>query len=143
MAKLKYAKYLSEKALSDCIHNHLAQSDLVSCSEVPMLGRSIDLVLLKRNKVISIEFKLKDWRKAMIQAKDYLLASDFVYICMPQRRVSEVFLNELKTNGIGLLFPREESSWPFIEVVKAKPSDRKWSVANNDLKKYLKENRVR
>lgn len=135
--------FKSELELTTKIFDQLVDQSILAFQEVPMLGRSIDLVLLKNSKVISIEFKMNNWKKAMSQAKDYLLASDFVYICMPRRRISADFVEELKVNGVGLLFPQLDSEWPFEEVVKARQSEKKWKVARKNLRSYLREHQVR
>lgn len=139
----KKKDFNSELHLTTVIFDQLCHHAFEAYKEVPMLGRSIDLVLLKKNKIISIEFKMNDWKRAVKQAKDYQLASDYVYICMPRRKTSDALIKTLKTNGIGLLFPQLDSEWPFEEIVKAKVSQRKWRVAHKNLKTYLHENRVR
>ena len=71
--------------------------------EVGLFNRNIDMVILSGEIIHSIEFKLHDWRKALEQAEDYRLASDYSYICMPERKVSETFKSPLIKNGIGLI----------------------------------------
>ena len=53
--------------------------------EVPFLSRSIDMVLVThKNEIVSIEFKLKNWKQAIKQALDHKNGADRAYICMPE-----------------------------------------------------------
>ena len=46
-----------------------------------------DLVIFTNDhKVISVELKLADWKKALIQAQNYQLGSDYVYIAFPDKK---------------------------------------------------------
>lgn len=72
--------------------------------EIPFLSRCIDVVLLDdENKIISIEFKVNNWRHAIEQAKNHKLGADKAYICIPKRKISESFSNAIKDAGIGLM----------------------------------------
>lgn len=72
--------------------------------EVGLFSRNIDMLLLSDEQtVFSIEFKINDWRKAIEQIDDYMLISDYTYLCMPQRKISEKLENLLSEKGIGLL----------------------------------------
>lgn len=71
--------------------------------EVGLFNRNIDMLLLSSGKVLSIEFKIKDWKKAIKQLDDYMLVSDYTYLCMPQRKISDELKNILSEKGIGLL----------------------------------------
>lgn len=72
--------------------------------EVPFLSRCIDVVLVNQdNKIISIEFKVSKWRHAIEQAINHKLGSDFAYICLPKRRITESLASAVEEAGIGLL----------------------------------------
>ncbi|WP_066403095.1 hypothetical protein [Aliarcobacter cryaerophilus] len=71
--------------------------------EVKIFTRSIDIVLKKGNEIISIEFKLSNWKKAFEQILDYQLVTDYSYLCIPKKNLRESTLNILKERGIGLL----------------------------------------
>lgn len=111
--------------------------------EVPLLGRSVDLVYIIGGKIFAIEFKLKDWRRAVNQSRDHLLGADFAYICMPERKVTEEMRQELESYGIGLIFFKKDGRWPFKEVINAKPSDEIWSVARTRTLDYVTSTGVR
>ena len=51
--------------------------------EVKLYNRIIDLLFVEKDDnhpKIAMEFKLKDWKKALIQALSYQLVADYVYI---------------------------------------------------------------
>ena len=69
-----------------------------------------DLIAFKQDEVIAIELKLKDWKKAIVQAKNYKLAVDYVYLVVPLFRVYNILRKAehiLKKEGIGLLIVKE------------------------------------
>jgi len=77
--------------------------------EVPLYNRSIDAVLLKGKELITVEFKVRDWRRAVRQVRTHLLAADYSYICMPEKKIPGEFIEILSKIGAGLwLFNIEE-----------------------------------
>lgn len=65
--------------------------------EVPLFHRSIDVVFTDNSwKYYAIEFKLKNWKQAIEQAKDYMMWADFTFICIPKNvfssKVKEAFV---------------------------------------------------
>jgi len=71
-----------------------------------------DIVAFKNNEVTAIELKIRDWKKAIIQAKNYQLGSDYVYLAIPLFRVYNVLRKAeyyLKKEGIGLLIINEKT----------------------------------
>lgn len=48
--------------------------------EVPILERKVDIIAKRADSIISIELKIKDWKKALEQALTCKIWSDFVYI---------------------------------------------------------------
>ena len=88
-----------------------------------------DLVAFKDTKVIAIELKLKDWKKALLQAKNYQLGADYVYVVFPLmksytilRKAEHVF----KKEGIGLLIVNEESG-KVSKILNPEVSKRKFT----------------
>ena len=76
----------------------------VHAEEVPFEGRVIDLVFLASNGVIStVEAKLRDWRRALLQATINRLASDFSYVAVPSNHSSAIDLRLFAQRGVGLL----------------------------------------
>jgi hypothetical protein len=71
-----------------------------------------DIVAFKDNKSTAVELKLRDWKKAIIQAKNYQLGSNYVYLAIPLSRVYNVLRKAehlLKKEGIGLLIVNEKT----------------------------------
>jgi hypothetical protein len=129
---------LSELELLDEAYRMIRTIPHVQAScQVPILGRCIDLVYLRRGLVYTVEFKLKNWRRALLQARDHRLASDFSYICMPRRAMSHYMKVGLTESGIGLLFISNNSDWPFDIILRAKRSDEVWTFARDKVRRYV------
>jgi hypothetical protein len=83
--------------------------ELVVC-EVPFLSRCIDMVLItKETQIITIEFKIKNWRKALEQAKNHKLGADKSYICLPEKTLSGELTKLLEQEQIGLYIYNPEA----------------------------------
>lgn len=106
--------------------------------EVPMIGRVVDLAYLKKNQIVTIEFKIKDLNKAVVQAKDHLLGADFVYICIPPRKIPSQMKELLKANGIGLLFYMREEKKLLKTIIRAKQSKEVWPVLKTEVLDYIR-----
>ena len=71
-----------------------------------------DIVAFKNDDITAVELKLRDWKKAVIQAKNYQLGSNYVYLAIPLwsaynvLRKAEHYLNK---EGIGLLIINEKT----------------------------------
>jgi hypothetical protein len=121
----------------DCLERLQSLKNVSVSHEVPLLGRFVDLVYIKDGRVVTVEFKLRDWRRAIAQAKDHLLGADYAYVCMPERKISDKLRKELKKAGVGLIFYRKGTTWPFDEVIGAPRSQETWSVARALLVDYV------
>ena len=88
--------------------------------EVPFLSRCIDIVLIDNSDVIiSIEFKVKNWRHAIEQAVNHKLGADMSYICLPKRKISDVLRKSLEESGVGLLIFDKNSEEIITKAVSA------------------------
>jgi len=106
--------------------------------EVPMIGRVVDLAYLQKDQVFTIEFKIKDLKKAVAQAKDHLLGADYVYICIPPRQVPPQVEELLKAKGIGLLFYMQEEKNLLRTVIRAKKSKEIWPALKTEVLDYIR-----
>ena len=101
-----------------------------------------DLVAIKNDLVIAVELKLKDYKKAIIQAKNYQLGSDLVYIAVPLMRSYNILRkaeHSLKKHGIGLLIVNEKTCDPKI-IIDAKKSTKKiGSITLNEIENTRKK----
>lgn len=135
---------LGERTIQlDCVRRLREVSSVSVGLEVPLLGRVVDLVYIHGGDVFTIEFKLRDWRKALSQARDHLLGADYAYICMLRRRVTDALREGLEDAGVGLLFYKDGSQWPFEEVISAPKSKDTWSVAKSMLIEYVNDDQGR
>lgn len=100
--------------------------------EVGLFNRSIDMVLLNKSNLVTIEFKINNWRQAVKQIKGHLIAADFAYLCMPERRVSEQLLALLTTHGIGLWL-YDFGSERLVEKIKPKRSQYQYAYYKKSL----------
>jgi hypothetical protein len=70
-----------------------------------------DLVAFKKEKVVAVELKLDDWKKAIQQAKNYQISADYVYIAIPLIKSFNILRKAdhiLKKENIGLLIVEEK-----------------------------------
>lgn len=110
---------LSELELTKRVKSKLGYifDDFEIYEEVGLFNRNIDMLLLLDNRtVFSIEFKINDWKKAIEQIDDYMLVSDYTYLCMPQRKISDKLTNLLSEKGIGLLLYNENDDYIKKEI---------------------------
>jgi hypothetical protein len=80
--------------------------NIVFAVEVPFMNRSADLVYYKDEKITVVEFKLHDWKKAIMQAKIHALGANEVYICLPAKPYKdkiEAMRSMLEGNQCGLI----------------------------------------
>ena len=126
-----------EIEMVDSCYKYLCQKSDIYTSiarEVPFLSRCIDLVLLtKTQEAIAIEFKIKNWRKAIEQAKNHMLGADKVYICLPHRVPSESLINELLSERIGLFLYYPNKTLVMDEYLSAPINERKVNLFGNML----------
>ena len=97
--------------------------------EIPYMSRSIDMVIVeKSDRIITIEFKLKNWKKALKQAKVHKYGANEAYICMPEpaRGFQEEFIRALENAGIGLYQYKSEKEIPLDLVVAAREEKNRW-----------------
>jgi hypothetical protein len=136
--------HISEKTLVDGSLRRLRDFPLIRvCREVPVLGRSVDLAYVLGGILITVEFKVHDWRRALLQVKTHLLAADYCYICMPNRRISNDMELAMEHTGVGLLFYTDKGKWPFVRVIEAKRSEETWETARSWALEYIGENQGR
>lgn len=109
----------SEHAFVLDAHKRLRAMGIPSRREAPLLGRSIDLVYIHGGDLITVEFKLSDWRRALDQARDHQIGSDFSYICLAEASASPELEAEAKRVGVGLFYFVEDAAWPFFTAVNA------------------------
>ena len=101
-----------------------------------------DIVAYKKDHTVAVELKLRSYNKAIVQAKNYQLFVDFVYVTLPLQRVYNVLRKKqqvFEKEGIGLLVVNEQSCTVKI-IVPPKTSKRKfisWEWTQGDVQKQL------
>lgn len=109
--------------------------------EIGLFNRSIDMLLFDRRNLLSIEFKIKDWKKAIRQIRDHQIAADYSYLCMPKRKVSSELQSSLEEYGIGLwLYDMTRNE--LAKEVEARKSSTQCSFYRNMLINRLLQKRL-
>ena len=136
-AKTKRSRKKTELAFVVDARSRIKKAGIPCKWEAPLLGRSVDLVFYKDEAVCSVEFKLKNWRRACEQAKDHQLGVDYAYICLPTKTVTETIRMTVAQYGIGVLEFCKDGAWPFKVLMKASRSSVLWPAARNRLLKIM------
>lgn len=109
------------------VFNHFKKQGYEVSQEVRIGFCRADVVALKNDIVIAIELKLRDWRNAIVQVKNYQLGADYVYIAFPMMKSYSVLRKAeitLKREGIGLLIVNEITC-KISEIIHPKLSTKK------------------
>jgi len=120
-----YPFYL-ELELVKPIYDYLKRKGFIVKREVRIGYCRADIVGFKKNVVTSVELKLQNWKKAIIQAKNYQLGSDYVFLAFPLMKSYNVISKAeviLRREGIGLLTVNEETC-KVSKVIDARKSKR-------------------
>jgi len=124
-----------EQDLFAPVVQYFEQQGCIVASEVRIGFCRADIIAFHSDGVVSaVELKLADWKKAIVQAKNYQLAADYVYLAFPsnkQRLVLERAEAELRKKGIGL-FSIEEKTLEIEKVISAKRSIQKFGTLTID-----------
>ena len=115
---------IGEDVITEGLRSHYERTGNEVFVEVPMLTKRIDVVLRKDDKIIAIEAKVKNWRRAMQQAISYRLCADAVYIAIWSDFTHRVDRQLLDEYGVGLIEMGDE---PRVLV----DSQRTWVIHEN------------
>ena len=89
--------------------------------------KKIDLVILRNKRLISIEAKICNWRKALQQAYSNLYVSDYSYVALWHKAVPNIDEDIFANLGIGVLAVSgslgEMTNGLCNEILKAKKSN--------------------
>lgn len=128
--------------VKDCYTKLKKSNEIITIVlEVPYMSRCIDMVLVDKDyNLITIEFKLKNWKKAIEQAKDHRLGADKSYICLPKsKNISQKLLAESNKSGVGILMWEENNKNAFEEISSPKPNELRWKPWTDSLKIKVNE----
>jgi hypothetical protein len=122
--------FYRELELVKPVRDYFQNQGFVVKEQVPIGFCRADLVAFKADAVTAIELKLQDWKKAIVQAKNYQLGVDFVYLAFPLmksfrvlRKAESILLRE----GIGFLVVNEETTKVGM-LLEAQRSSRKFGT---------------
>ncbi|MBD5083966.1 MAG: hypothetical protein HDT33_02580 [Clostridiales bacterium] len=111
------------------------------CVEVPVFCRSVDLVAYdkKKQEITAIEFKLGNWKRAVLQAMQVACCFDFLAICIPHpatTRGRNSVLSGCNEYGIGVFFYNSEQH-TFEEALMPQHISEIWEVQKKRVLEYL------
>lgn len=136
-----YPFYL-ELELTKPVADFFSNQGYIVKREIKIGFHKADIVAFKKENVVAVELKLRDWKKAIIQAKNYQLGADYVYIAVPLMKSYNVLRkakHKLETDGIGLLVVNEKTS-KVGKLIDAGKSERKMGTIQLDRKSIRKKN---
>ncbi len=101
----KYICMLEEKNIVNVVN---AKINIIKYLKIGFSGKNI-----------SIEVKIKDWRMGIGQAQRYLSFSDYSYLAMPEKYISNVSFEHIKSSGVGLLSINENTIDEIVAPTKS------------------------
>lgn len=137
-----YPFYL-ELELNKPVSDYFKQKNYQIYYEIQIGFSRADLVGFKNDKVVAVELKLNDWKKALVQAKNYQLGADYVYLAFPLKKSSYILKKTkdiLKKEGIGFLVINEKNC-EVKKILEARTSKKKiCSITLEELRRNIKRN---
>ncbi|UCF11635.1 MAG: hypothetical protein JSW06_06180 [Thermoplasmatales archaeon] len=121
--------FYREFELTKPVSNYFINQGYKVIKEIRIGYCRADLVAFNEDRVIAIEIKLSDRKKAIIQAKNYQLGADYVYLVFPLMKSYSLLRKSeytLQKEGIGLLIVNEITC-KVSKIIDAKPSKRKFA----------------
>ncbi len=94
-----------EKTLIRRVNRWFTDSGQLTCIEVPLGSKRIDLVSLipETDTVSAVEGKVSDWKSGVLQALPYRLCADFVYLAIDEKFAHRVDREACSRYGVGIL----------------------------------------
>ena len=111
---------VSEIELYPVIEDLLNNEGFQLHKEVKVLTRSIDIIAIKKKKVIAIEVKVENWKRALQQALTCRLFAHDVYIAIWHDYYHRIPKNLLKKYRIGLIVVTDEKAQILHKSKKSK-----------------------
>lgn len=98
--------YVKEEELRKPVRDYFEKKEYVVFDEIALFARNIDVIAKRRNEIVSVELKLREWKKAINQACLNQRVSNYSFVALPEpvwdridRRIYAVSFEQ----GIGLL----------------------------------------
>src|SRR5207249_1486758 len=105
-------------------------------AEVPVDGRSADLVAISDDAMVAVELKISRWREALRQAIAYQVWAPEAYVALPFRNAHAAarHRDRFEAEGVGLLAVLEADVRTFVP---ASPSGRLFPTLSDFLRHQL------
>jgi len=127
----------SEDSFAVWVEERLSADGWRVFTEVPLMSRRIDIVALdSAGRVLAVELKLTDWRKAVAQAVEHRIACDGVAVCMPRTSVPSAAFEVMDQEGVAFIGVELESG-ALVLPNRLWHSHPRWRVAEAWLEKAL------
>jgi len=127
-------QFYQEKELFKPVYDYFKKQGYTIKCEVRIGFCRADIVAFKKEEVVGVELKISNWKKAIIQAKNYQLGCDYTYIAIPLNRVFNILRKAehiLKKEKIGLFVIKEKTS-DVCKIIDAEKSSKKMgSISKN------------
>jgi len=127
-------QFYQEQELFKPVYDYFKKQNYTIRFEVRIGFCHADIVAFKKEEAIGVELKINNWKKAIIQAKNYQLGCDYTYIAFPLNRVYNIMRKAehiLKKEGIGLLVIKEKT-FDVCKIIDAEKSSKKMgSISKN------------
>lgn len=109
-----------EDQLQKAVAEYFIKQGFIVLSEVQFFSKRIDLYAVDRAslKTVAVEVKIHDWKRALRQARAYLLCADYVYIALPSSLAHKVATRNIDKDSIG-----------FLAVKSVGESPQEWDVS--------------
>ena len=105
--------------------------------EVAFLSCSVDLVFVDHGQnLVAVEFKRRNWRRAIQQARHCLIGADRAYISVPADKITPEVLDCATQARVGIFgFTLGKGGLSWQEELPARPSPELWPLG----RKWLAE----
>jgi len=116
------------------VYDYFCKQGYTVVEEVRIGFCRADLVAFKEKTVTAVELKLADRKRAVVQAKNYQLGADYVYIAFPNKKIPLLLqksASQLRSEGIGLL-GIDEQTCTVEQIITAQSSARKFASITLD-----------
>jgi hypothetical protein len=94
---------LLEESIQPYVMKFIEEQGYDAYSEVQVLNRRIDVLGIRRKRILAVELKIRDWKAAIYQAYLASLCANRVYVALPSATVHLAERNVFARNGVGLL----------------------------------------
>lgn len=119
---------ISELQLQEAVAAYFVRHGFVVMSEMQFFSKRIDLFAVDRDSLttIAVEIKTRDWKRALFQARTYLVCADHVFVALPSHLAHNIATKDFERDTIGLLavqtLETPPATWDISIVIPAPES---------------------